>query len=79
MLVLGRNRGRLLPLAVETVVNQRMIGIDSSVVGTIAPCSTGSRAAPLGGKECRLCPGVSLAGPFAGGGRGAISGLLLTL
>ena len=79
VLVLRRDGGRLLPLAVKAVVNERVVGVDGSRVGAVAPCPTCSRAATLGGKECGLGRGVSLARTLAGRGRGGIAGFFFSL
>ena len=49
--MLARYRGRLLPLAVESVMNQAVVGVDGARIGTVTTRSTGARSPTLGGKE----------------------------
>ena len=49
VLVLGRDGCRLLPLAEESVVDQRLVGIDRTRVGSVTSGTARPRSAPLGG------------------------------
>ena len=77
MLVLCRDRGRLLPLAVEAVMNQRVVGVDGSGLGPVASRATGSGSTTLAGQEGRLGRGIAFSLTLAGGGFLGITGALL--
>ena len=68
VLVLGRDGGRLLPLAEETVVDERVVGVDRAGIGAIPAGATCTCPAPLGIQEGVLRFGVPLALSLAGGG-----------
>ena len=47
MFMFGRDGGRLLPLAKESIVDQGLIGTDGRGIGSVATCSSGTDAAAL--------------------------------
>ena len=72
-----RNGGGLLPLTVEAIVDQCVIGIDGRWIGAVASRSTSASAATFGSKESVLRIGVPLAFSPAGGCFFGIAGALL--